>query len=59
MTFKDDIIGETYEKLQTLLKAAEDCRADLAHYVATHGPGPDRRLEALDAAITKAKGELS
>lgn len=39
-----------------LLIAAQDALADLAHYVSTHGPGPDRRLAALQAAIAKAEG---
>lgn len=40
-----------------LLEAAQACLADLHHYVATHGPGPDRRLNALIAAIAKAIGD--
>lgn len=37
-----------------LLAAAVDCLPDLEHYVSTHGPGPDLRLDALRAAIAKA-----
>lgn len=40
-----------------LLAALEACLPDLKHYAATHGPGPDRRLEQARAAIAKAKGE--
>lgn len=39
-----------------LLEAAQLVMADLVHYVSMHGPGPDKRLEALQAAITKATG---
>jgi hypothetical protein len=38
-----------------LLNAARECVADLAHYVSTHGPGPDRRLELLKSAIEEAE----
>lgn len=34
-----------------LLHAALECVPDLKHYVATHGPGPDVRLQALLEAI--------
>ena len=37
-----------------LLAALQACLPDLEHYVATHGPGPDRRLEQDRAAIAKA-----
>lgn len=40
-----------------LLAAMRDCLADLEHYAATHGPGPDRRLIAYRAAIAKAEGK--
>lgn len=36
-----------------LLTAAKDVVADLKHYVSTHGPGPDRRLAALEQAIER------
>jgi len=35
-------------------EAARACIADLRHYVATHGPGPDVRLEALLRALGDA-----
>lgn len=37
-----------------LLAALADCLPDLEHYASTHGPGPDRRLEAAKAAIARA-----
>jgi hypothetical protein len=42
-----------------LLAAAGDVLPDLEHYVATHGPGPDRRLAALQKVIAniKARGQ--
>ena len=40
-----------------LLDALEGCVGDLEHYVSTHGPGPDKRLAAVVAAIAKARGE--
>lgn len=40
----------------TLLEALEAVLPDLEHYVATHGPGPDKRLAIARAAIAKAKG---
>lgn len=39
-----------------LLDALVECLPDLKHYVATHGPGPDKRLDAVLAAIAKATG---
>ena len=39
-----------------LLEALEAVLPDLEHYVATHGPGPDKRLAIARAAIAKAKG---
>jgi len=39
-----------------LLEALEAVIPDLEHYVATHGPGPDKRLAIARAAIAKAKG---
>ncbi len=39
-----------------LLEALEAVLPDLEHYVATHGPGPDKRLAAARAAIAKARG---
>ena len=39
-----------------LLEALEAVLPDLEHYVATHGPGPDKRLVAARAAIAKARG---
>ena len=39
-----------------LLAALESVLPDLEHYVATHGPGPDKRLAIARAAIAKAKG---
>jgi hypothetical protein len=38
-----------------LLEALEACLPDLEHYVATHGPGPDKRLAIARAAIARAK----
>lgn len=44
-------IRDGYEaafKAREELKAAvRECLPDLEHYARTHGPGPDRRLEAL------------
>lgn len=37
-----------------LLEALQECLPDLVHYVAAHGPGPDKRLEAARAAIARA-----
>ena len=39
-----------------LIEALEAVLPDLEHYVATHGPGPDKRLAAARAAIAKARG---
>ena len=39
-----------------LLDALEAVLPDLEHYVATHGPGPDKRLALARAAIAKASG---
>ena len=39
-----------------LLEALEAVLPDLEHYVATHGPGPDKRLAVARAAIAKATG---
>ena len=39
-----------------LLEALEAVLPDLEHYVATHGPGPDKRLALAREAIAKAKG---
>lgn len=39
-----------------LLEALEAVLPDLEHYVATHGPGPDKRLAIARAAIAKARG---
>lgn len=44
-------------RVEPLLKALEACLPDLEHYVSTHGPGPDRRLDAARAALAKAKGK--
>ena len=41
---------------QELIDALEAVLPDLEHYVATHGPGPDKRLAAARAAIAKARG---
>lgn len=40
-----------------MLEALKEIIPDMEHYVATHGPGPDRRLARAIAAIKKAKGE--
>ena len=40
--------------LPDLLEACQNVINDLKHYVSTHGPGPDKRLEDLQAAIAKA-----
>lgn len=37
-----------------LLEALQECLPDLQHYVATHGQGPDKRLDKAIAAISKA-----
>jgi len=39
-----------------LLDSLKLVLADLEHYAATHGPGPDVRLAAARAAIAKAEG---
>ena len=39
-----------------LIEALEAVLQDLEHYVATHGPGPDKRLAIARAAIARAKG---
>ena len=39
-----------------LIEALEAVLPDLEHYVATHGPGPDKRLAIARAAIAKARG---
>lgn len=44
------------EAAPDMLKAMRACLADLEHYAATHGPGPDVRLKAYRAAIAKAEG---
>jgi len=41
----------------TLLQAAQDVVADLEHYVRTHRPGPDKRLDALKQAIKEAEAQ--
>ena len=38
-----------------LIDALEAVLPDLEHYVATHGPGPDKRLAIARAAIAKAR----
>ena len=38
-----------------LLRAALAVLSDLEHYVSTHGPGPDDRLDALKDAVYKAE----
>lgn len=38
-----------------LLAACRDILPDLIHYAATHGPGPDKRLDAMRAAIDKTQ----
>ena len=40
-----------YGHVHSLLEAAKAALPDLGRYVRTHGPGPDRRLDALRAAI--------
>ena len=54
--------GDETEANARLITAAPDLLAaldavlpDLEHYVATHGPGPDRRLAQARAAIAAAK----
>lgn len=42
-------------KQQVLIEAIEACIPDLEHYVATHGPGPDLRLEQLQQALANIK----
>jgi hypothetical protein len=37
-----------------LAEALLACLPDLEHYVSTHGPGPDKRLESARAALAKA-----
>jgi hypothetical protein len=40
-----------------ILDAARACLVDLDHYASTHGPGPDRRRDALRDAIEQATGQ--
>lgn len=47
------------EKLQELIDATKECLADLKHYVATHGPGPDRRLANLQSKIQEVEKVIS
>jgi hypothetical protein len=42
-------------RAEALHRAACDIVDDLSHYVATHGPGPDRRLAALRAALVNLR----
>jgi len=42
---------EAREGLRKLRTAIKPCIADLEHYVSTHGPGPDKRLDYLSNAM--------
>lgn len=52
------VVSESNAKLiaasPCLLQSVLECLPDLEHYVATHGSGPDKRLESLKSAISKA-----
>lgn len=39
------------EAVKRLVEALHESLPDLKHYVALHGPGPDRRLAALIDAL--------
>lgn len=41
---------------EELVGAASGVLADLEHYANSHGPGPDKRLARLRAALAKAEG---
>ena len=41
-----------------LMDALKACMPDLAHYVVMHGPGPDRRMDALSEAIEE-QGQIA
>lgn len=41
----------------SLKKLILECLPDLEHYVSTHGPGPDKRLDALKAELKKLNCE--
>lgn len=36
-----------------IVEAIKECIPDLEHYISTHGPGPDKRLERLNAVLTE------
>lgn len=40
-----------------LLAAGDDVISDLVRFCQTQGPGPDTRLQALQLAISKARGQ--
>lgn len=44
-----------FKFITDLVEAVQDCIPDLEHYVSTHGPGPDRRLERVKQLIGKGK----
>jgi len=50
-----DRIGMRMEEIRKqrdkLVAAVQSCLPDLEHYAATHGPGPDKRLDALKLAL--------
>ena len=50
-----DAMGDASANAHDLLEAAKAVLPDLERYVRTHGPGPDRRLDALKPAIAKAE----
>lgn len=43
--------------MNELLAAIQACLPDLTHYAATHGTGPDIRLEALKKALAELTKE--
>ena len=45
------VVGQQPSGLPSLHHAARAVLVDLAHYVSTHGPGPDKRLADLRAAL--------
>lgn len=45
-----------YHRRADLLEALRECLPDLEHYVSTHGPGPDRRLDRLRGALAAFEG---
>lgn len=47
------------ETAREVVRAAGVTMPDLDHYVSTHGPGPDRRRDALRAALANHRRATS